>query len=223
MSTELTNLPAKAGSSSRINPSYPLCRFDVSYQNSLGLSDSFVIEIGYIRRYPVLKKDARAEFLHIGKNERMEIISPVKEELFANKLVTCLYRTTSRDIYDVYRIAEEHFEEDVFRKCAVMESLMQGKQPLDKLDITGRISPVPLDSYLRKLLRIEKVDFQEVKTKVISFSREVVKDLTGEELELIHDFYSGKGFKPESIDDKKIFHEKLREHPAILWALKKIF
>ncbi len=207
----------------RINPSYPLGRIDVSYQNSSGLNDSFLIEIGYIRRYPILKEDSNVEFMHIGKNESFKINTPVKEELFANKFATCLNRATPRDVYDVYRIAGEHFERDVFRKCVVIESLTCSKLPLDEVDVSGRIGPVPLDSGLKNLLRGEvKEDFQEIKKKAIEFGEGIIEDLTPEEANLIHEFYGEKRFRPESIDSDGIFHDTLQKNPAIEWALKKL-
>ncbi|MGQ9720972.1 MAG: hypothetical protein ACUVXA_06565 [Candidatus Jordarchaeum sp.] len=68
----------------RINPSYPLCRFDVSYENCVGSEDDFRIEIGYIRRYPILKSDYEADFFHVGRDESFKVKTPIREELFAN-------------------------------------------------------------------------------------------------------------------------------------------
>jgi predicted nucleotidyltransferase component of viral defense system len=206
-----------------INPSYPLCRIDVFYQNSMGLNDSFLIEIGYMRRYPILKEESGAEFMHIGKKESFRINTPKKEELFANKFGACLYRTTTRDVYDVYRIAEEDFEQDIFRKCAVVDSLMRGRPPLDEIEVSKRIDLVSMDSSLENLLRSGiKEDFQTIKKRTAEFGESVIEDLTKEEVDLIHDFYDEKKFRPKSIDDKGIFHSKLQENPAILWALKKL-
>lgn len=220
---KLLYLKGYAESDLRINPSYPLCRIDVSYVNSLGGNDSFLIEIGYIRRYPILKEESEAEFMHIGKGEHFKIKTPMKEELFANKFVTCLYRTSSRDIYDVYRISEEDFDMDIFRKCVVIESLMHGKPPLHEVDISERISSVSLDSTLRNLLvQGTKVDFNEIRKRVIDLAEKIIKDLTAEELSLIREFYDEKKFKPESIDDSGIFHSDLSKNPAIKWSLKNL-
>jgi predicted nucleotidyltransferase component of viral defense system len=206
----------------RINPSYPLCRMDISYVNSSGLNDSFLIEIGYMRRYSILKEDILAGFMHIGKKERFGIKTPKKEELFANKVGVCLYRTTARDIYDVYRIAGQEFDVDTFRKCLVMDSLMRGRPPLNEIEISEVIGRVPIDSGLRNLLRTGvREDFEKIKEKVIRFGERIVADLTGEEIRLIHDFYTRKEFRPESIDDRRVFHPELQRNPAIRWALKK--
>lgn len=206
----------------KINPSYPLCRIDISYQNSSGLNDTFLIEIGYIRRYPILNRDSMSEFMHMGKKESFKVNTPKKEELFANKFCVCLYRTTGRDIYDVYRIAKEDFKWDVFRKCVVVDSLMYNRLPLNKIDVSERIGSVSLDSSLQNLLRRDVgIDFNIIKKEVIEFGEEVIENLTPDELGLIHKFYSEKKFQPSSIDDTRIFHNNLQEHPALRWAMEK--
>lgn len=68
-----------------ISPTYPLARVTVQYTNSLGLRDNFDIEIGYMRRYPILKTDTLAAFKHVGTQEDFPIKTPIKEELLANK------------------------------------------------------------------------------------------------------------------------------------------
>jgi predicted nucleotidyltransferase component of viral defense system len=207
----------------RINPSYPLCRIDVSYQNSQGLNDSFLIEIGYMRRQPILRQESKAEFVHIGKKERFKINTPIMEELFANKLGVCLYRTSTRDVYDVYRIAEENFDQDIFRKCLIIDSLMRGRPPLDEIDVSEVIGQVAMDSSLENLLRSRtEEDFESIKKRAIHFGEEMVEDLTKEEVDLIREFYGEKKFRPSSIDDAKIFNTNLQENRAIEWALKKL-
>lgn len=207
----------------RINPSYPLCRIDVSYQNSQGLNDNFLVEIGYIRRQPILREDSEAEFVHIGRKESFRVNTPVKEELFANKLGACLYRTSTRDIYDVYRIAEENFDQDIFRKCLVIDSLMRGRPSLDEIDVSEVIGQEAMDSRLGNLLRSRAgEDFEAAKKRAIQFGEGTVKNLTKEEVNLIHEFYAEKKFRPDSIDNDGIFNSKLQENPAIEWALKKL-
>nr|MDO8079344.1 nucleotidyl transferase AbiEii/AbiGii toxin family protein [Candidatus Freyarchaeota archaeon] len=205
----------------KINPSYPLCRFDVSYKNCVGLEDNFMIELGYIRRYPILKRDDEADFFHIGRDVSFKVKTPIREELFANKFCLCLFRTLPRDVYDVYRISQQDFDREIFRKCSVIESLMVGKR-LDRVDLTS-INLVSLDTRLMNLLRSgEKPNFNEIKSGVIEFAKEVKSNLTNEEIELIDGFFGRKEFAPEIIDTK-IFHPKLKENPAIKWILKSEF
>ncbi len=216
-------LDMKGYESFRINPSYPLCRIDVPYQNSQGLNDRFLIEIGYMRRQPILRGGSKAEFFHIGKKESFEVNTPIKEELFANKLGVCLYRTSTRDIYDVYRIAEEKLDQDMFRKCLVIDSLMRGSPPLDEIEVSEVIGQVAIDSSLENLLRSSaEEDFESIKERAIQFGEKTVKDLTKEEVNLIHEFYGEKEFRPDSIDNAGIFNGSLQEDSGIEWALKKL-
>ncbi len=207
----------------RIDPSYPLSRIDVSYQNSMDRSDSFLVEVGYIRRIPILKQDQDGQFVHLAKGERFQVNTPRTEELFANKLGACLYRTSPGDVYDVYRISREAFDRDVFRKCLVIDTLTRGRPPVDRIEVDSKLGSVSIDSHLRNLLRDgANVDFRQVIDRASDFAEEIINELTLEERSLIRQFYDQKSFEPGSIDDTGIFHKKLPEHPAIMWAMKNL-
>src|SRR3990170_1540980 len=102
-----------------INATYPLARFTVRYVNAHGSEDNFKIEIGYLRRTPLLKADTLAGFKHIGTQETFKTRTPMKEELFANKCCTLLYRKTPRDLFDTYQITKMKFDHNIFRKCTI--------------------------------------------------------------------------------------------------------
>lgn len=205
-----------------ISPSYPLTRFTVQYMNTLGIKDNFTIEIGYMRRYPILKTDTTAAFKHICTQETFPIKTPTKEELFANKLCTLLYRKTSRDLFDVYQIAKKKMDLTVFRKCAIVDSLMRGKPKLHEINTEKTINEIPIDSSLKNLLqtgKLSKLDFKKMTQETIRFSKAIIAKLTQNDVKAIDQFYQLKTFKPDLIDKKELFHEKIKEHPAILWAL----
>ncbi len=174
----------------KINPSYPLSRIDVSYQNSMDRSDSFMIEIGYIRRTPILKQDQDGYFMHLAEGRKFQVKTPKKEELFANKLGACLYRTSPGDVYDVYRISREAFDRDVFRKCLVIDTLTRGRPPVDRIEVDSKLGSVSIDSHLRNLLRDgANVDFGEVVEGASDFAEKTIAGLTAEERSLIRRFY----------------------------------
>jgi len=208
-----------------ISPSYPLARFTLQYTNTLGSKDNFKIEIGYMRRYPILKTDALAAFKHIGTQETFQIKTPIKEELFANKWCALLYRKTPRDLFDIYQITKMSIDIEVFRKCAIIDSLMRGKPKLYEINIEEAINKIPIDSSLRNLLQAEKLskfNFNEMTKQTVSFSRKVMATLTENEIEAIDRFFKLRKFEPNLIDEKGILHEKIKEHPAIQWALTKL-
>jgi len=205
-----------------ISPSYPLARFTVQYTNALRIEDNFTTEIGYMRRYPILKTDTTAAFKHIGTQETFPVKTPTKEELFANKLCALLYRKTSRDLFDVYQITKTNMNLTILRKCAIVDSLMRGKPKLHEIDIEKTINQIPIDSSLKNLLQTEKLsklDFTQITKQTTKFSQAIIAKLTQNEIKAIDEFFQLKTFKPNLIDKKGLFHNKIREHPAILWAL----
>jgi predicted nucleotidyltransferase component of viral defense system len=206
-----------------INSSYPLARFTAKYTNTLNSQDSFKIETGYMRRTPILKTDTMADFKHIGTQETFKIKTPAKEELFANKWCTLLYRKTPRDLFDTYQITKMKFDHETFRKCAIIDSLTRKKPKLYEInpEIIGRI---PIDSSLRNLLQTQKFsksDFKSMATQVTEFTKKQLTNLTPNEIKAIDQFSDHKNFRPDLIDEKKIFHKEIREYPAILRALQK--
>jgi len=206
-----------------ISPSYPLTRFTVKYTNTLGTKDDFRIEIGYLRRCPVLKTDSLQEFKHIGTRETFTIKTPIREELFANKWCALLYRRTSRDLFDVYQITRMGFDRTIFRKCAIVDSLMRKRPKLYEINIEEAIRKIPFDSSLKNLLqtgKFSKSDFNEMAEQTIEFSKAITGSLTRNEIEAIDQFFDLKEFKPVLVDEEGIFHQRIRDHPAILWALQ---
>jgi predicted nucleotidyltransferase component of viral defense system len=205
-----------------INSSYPLARFTVKYINTLNNQDSFKIEIGYMRRTPILKTDIMADFKHIGTQETFKIKTPTKEELFANKWCTLLYRKTPRDLFDTYQITKMKFDHETFRKCAIIDSLTRKKPKLYEInpEIIGKI---PIDSSLRNLLQTEKLSEFNLKsmiTQVTEFTKKQLTNLTTNETKAIDQFFDHKNFRPDLIDEKGIFTKKIIEYPAILRALQ---
>ncbi|KON30621.1 hypothetical protein AC482_03400 [miscellaneous Crenarchaeota group-15 archaeon DG-45] len=204
-----------------VQATYPLGRIVVQYENHLGVNDSFMIEIGYMRRIPILPRDIIAPFRHIATGEKYPIKTPQPEELCANKWCTLLYRGSSRDLFDVYQISKKDFDEDTFRKCAVVDSLMRGPPRLHEVDAEETLGRIPIDSALRNLLLTDagRYDFKEVRRDVIEFTKKFLDQLTPIERKTINRFHEERRFIPESMDPEGVLHEKIREHPMIIRAL----
>ena len=207
-----------------INASYPLTRFTITYTNAQGSEDNFKIEIGYLRRTPILKTDTSADFRHIGTKETFKTTTPAREELFANKWCTLLYRTTPRDLFDVYQITKMKFNHDVFRKCAIIDSLTHEKPKIHKINPEG-VAQIPLDSSLRNLLQTERLsqyDFAKIAKEVEEFTKKHLSSMTKNEIKAVEEFYDKKIFSPNTVDNTMLLNEQIAEYPAILWTLKQI-
>lgn len=207
-----------------INASYPLTRFTIKYENTFGTEDNFKIEIGYLRRTAILKTDTLADFKHIGTQGTFRTKTPIKEELFANKWCALLYRRTPRDLFDTYQITKMEFDEEIFRKCAIIDSLTHEKPKLHKIN-PKLITQIPIDSSLKNLLQTERLpeyDFAKITREVTEFTETHLADMTSDEIKAIDQFYDQKIFKPNLIDNTGLFHERIKEYPAALRTLQQI-
>jgi predicted nucleotidyltransferase component of viral defense system len=206
-----------------INASYPLTRFTIKYLNSMGLEDSVKIEIGYLRRIPILRTDSLADFKHIGTQETFKTKTPQKEELFANKWCTLLYRKAPRDLFDTYQITRTEFNHEIFHKCAIIDSLTHETPKIHQIDPTF-IEKIPIDSSLKNLLQtknIQKYDFTQIARTVKEFTQTQLTNITTNEKKAVDQFYDHKSFSPQLIDNTGLFHERINEYPAVLRVLQK--
>ena len=202
----------------KIDSSYPLGRMVVYYRNSAGKMDSFQIEIGYMRRFPLLRSDILADFNHICRNEKFKVKTPPKEELFANKWCTFLRRRSARDLYDVYTIVQQDFDVDVFRKCAVVESLLIGKPKLNEINVNSFPWALLLSDDLARMVNLENdIDYQAIKKDVLDFTQKVTSQLKENEIKMIEKYYTQSMLNPDLIDDDGIFNKGLKDHPIIKW------
>jgi predicted nucleotidyltransferase component of viral defense system len=207
-----------------INASYPLTRFTIKYLNTMGLEDSIKIEIGYLRRIPILRTDSLADFKHIGTQETFKTKTPQKEELFANKWCTLLYRKTPRDLFDTYQITRTKFNHEIFHKCAIIDSLTHETPKIHQIDPTF-IEKIPIDSSLKNLLQTkntQKYDFTQIARTVKEFTQTQLTSITTDEKRAVDQFYDHKSFNPQLVDNTELFHERINEYPAVLRVLQKI-
>ena len=204
---------------------YPIIgSITVRYRNYVDQVDSFMIEIGYIHRIPILHEDCLGVFRHLGTGENVLIKTPKPEELYANKWCTFLYRGSSRDLFDVYQISKTRFERATFRKCAIVDSLMRGRPKLHEINIQKLVKSRQINSALRNLLLIDTstFDFDDIRQQVIKFSREHLSQLTQSKVEAIDGFYRERSFNPEPMDPEGILNEQIRDHPMIKRVLENL-
>lgn len=209
----------------KINPMYPLGRIVVFYRNIFGLPDEIKIEVGYMNRISILKKDIEAGLVHLGKERKIRVPVPRREELFAEKLIASLHRRLPRDVFDAASISKLRFDEEVMRKCAVLQSLSHEGMRLNEIAPTKCFERVHLDTSLAGLLEVDaarSLNFDYVKKHAAGLITKIVDNLTDEERALIDNFYEFGQFEPSTIDKKGILNERIKEHPAINWVLQKV-
>ena len=199
-----------------IDASWPLGRITVNYVSRGGLKDSFKVEVGYMRRIPVLREDTLLGYRH-PSGGAFKVLTPRSEELFANKWCTMLYRGSSLDLFDVYLISELPMDVEVFRVCAVVDSLMRGPPKLSEVDVHEVVGRIQVDSGLLNLLK-KGLSFSKGKARgrVAEFSEGVLSGLTLDQKEAIDLFHEESSFEPELIDKLRVLNPGIRTHPMIL-------
>jgi predicted nucleotidyltransferase component of viral defense system len=123
--------------------------------------------------------------------------------LFANKWCTLLYRKTPRDLFDMYQITRMKFDHNIFRKCAIVESLTHERPRMHEIN-PELVAQIPIDSSLKNLLQTEKLpqyDFAEITREVQKFTAAHLARMKSNEIKAIDQFYDEKIFNPNMIDN----------------------
>lgn len=209
-----------------IQASYPLTRFTLHYTTEQNQKDTIKIEIGYMRRMPVLKNDQTLTFNHIKTQQKIKITTPQSEELYANKFCTLLYRyndqetISSRDLYDVYTIQKQTFNQQKFQNAMVLDSLMRPKPKLYQQKPKTIIENITLDNYLLPLLHNRQIP-KDLKEKTTAFIQKNLKQVHNEYKEIIDLFFDKANFDPTLFKSHDQLNPNISSHPSIQWNLKK--
>lgn len=176
-----------------------------------------------MRRIPILTSDKIYDFHHMGTDAIFRIMSPRKEELFSNKWCTMLYRRSSRDLFDVYKISQQEFDIDLFMLTAVIDSLLRGPPKLTEINIQNIIKDIRVDTYLRNVLKkTPSYDFDHIKTIAEGFSQDIMINLTDKEIYTINTFYDEHRLNLNQLKESNMLHEELAHHPMILRVLQQL-
>jgi predicted nucleotidyltransferase component of viral defense system len=209
----------------KINSLYNFCRFHIKYVSKTGIRDDIKIEIGYMRRFPILEKDCIKTFNHLAKGEKIIVMTPIKEELFANKFVTMIARSKSylnlRDIFDVYSISKQKFDHNLFIDLVALEALLMDQSFLQLSQIKERLVKGKHSGRIEHLI-IEEFTDKDIIPAVIKFSEKTIQELAKYEInDIMERFYFTGELELEKFKFKEKLHHDLPKHPQLLWLRKK--
>ena len=209
----------------KINSLYNQCRFHLNYISETGVKDDLKIEIGYMRRFPNLDKDCIKSFNHLTKEGKIRVMTPIKEELFANKFATMVSRSKAylnpRDIFDVYSISKEKFNQRLFLDLVAIEAMLMGMSYTTLFKIKERLMNGKPSGKIEHLIN-RKIDFENILSNVVSFSNKTIKDLSSYKLDsIINCFYDSGKLNLEAFRSKDKLNINLKENPQLQWLRKK--
>lgn len=208
----------------KINSLYKQCRFHLNYNSETGVKDDLKIEIGYMRRFPNLKKDCIKSFNHLTKEGEIQVMTPVKEELFANKFATMISRSKSylnpRDIFDVYSISKSNVNQRLFLDLVAIETILMDMSFDTVLQIKERLMNGKPSGKIEHLIN-RKINFENIIRDVVSFSNKTIKELSAYKLDKIIDgFYNSGKLNLETFKFKDKLNPNLNKHPQLEWLRK---
>jgi predicted nucleotidyltransferase component of viral defense system len=209
----------------KINSLYNQCRFHLNYISETGVKDDLKIEIGYMRRSPDLNKDCIKSFNHLTKEGEIRVMTPFKEELFANKFATMISRSkvylNPRDIFDVYSISKENFNQRLFLDLVAIESMLMDMSYNTLIQIKERLMNGKPSGKIEHLIN-RKINFENIISDVVSFSNKTIKDLSSYKLDKTIDcFYDSGRLNLGAFRFKNKLNPNLKEHPQLEWLRKK--
>jgi len=206
---------------------YPITRYDIHYTTKNNEYDSIKIEIGYMRRIPILKKDVTKKFRHLKTGEEFDIKTPKSEEIFGNKFCTLLYRyrdeniVSSRDLFDVYTISKNNFDNKIFETTIIIDSLMRPEPRIYKQNPKIILQNISSDSELLNLIRNRKIP-EDLKEKSYDFVSKYILISKENYKEIIDTFFDKYEFNPELLKTFKMLNLDIASHPSILWNLEQL-
>lgn len=202
---------------------HALDSFVFNYNNYFNSSDMLKIEINYMNRVHLFECEYKQITLPMASD--VNILSLNKFDLFASKMNALIYRTTIRDIYDIYNMINlktiKPEEMEFFKKSLIFYLLLSTK---DKLDIKllfdeciKRMSAFcnkRLPQYLTATLtENDSFEINKAVSLISEFLNELKSRITNDEFLFINEF----PYNQNSLFNDKCIDGKIANHPMIKW------
>ena len=202
---------------------HALDSFVFNYSNMFNATDMIKIEVNYMNRIHLFDYEKRS--ITLPSKNGNEVLTLSKIDLFASKTNALIYRTTIRDIYDVYNMIKNKTiksnELILFKNSLVFYLLLSSEEKINiKLlfdeckkrmnSFIGKRVP----QYLTSTLKLnEKFDISGAVEIINQFLNEILDNITENDITFINNFpyISVKLFENNLID------EKIKNHPMIKW------
>jgi len=207
----------------KIQSRYNQVRFHIHYMNRMGKRDALKIEIGYIRRIPVLDYDIQLTYNHPIKGSVTKVLTPKREELLANKICTLISRGLDgqypRDIFDVYTIAKNEIDLEPILDIAMIEALMSD------LELTDCKLKSPNKSLYYGLSRmlIKEYDLDEVFNRANDYLEYFIGELEKRNWPDFKEKFINTGkIDLQYLNDPSKINSNIESHPQLLWIRHKM-
>ncbi len=190
--------------------------------SAFGGTYTLEVDLNFMMRVPVWGTEVREPY-PVDEDYLFDCNIVSFEELFAGKIKALLDRSTSRDLYDVYKLSE----------CSIKYDLKKLKKNLIIFGITcdddwrkkdfrtiENVTQKMIDEQLTPLLRTnELVDLDKMKKASKVFISTLINYDKTENL-FMNRFLDKGIYEPEHLFSDSGQAERLKSHPAVLWKLQ---
>lgn len=202
---------------------YALDSFVFNYSNMFNATDMIKIEINYMNRIHLFDYEKRNITLPLNNGNKVLTLNKI--DLFASKTNALIYRTTIRDIYDVYNMIKNKTingnEFIVFKKRLIFYLLLSSEDKIDiKIlfdDCKKRMNSFigkRVPQYLASTLKLnEKFDISSAVNDISLLLDKILDCVADNEIDFINSF---PNISANLFENKKI-NEKINNHPMIKW------
>ena len=174
---------------SNLRDHHALISYEFSYINNAGNKDNIKIEINFINRCHILAFEKRIVKCDFVEN-KIDIMTLNKTELFASKINALISRATPRDLYDVNKMIVNNIidDKDLLRKCIIFYNMIGGNQDIGDLDyknilnidynkIKRQLKPVLSKNDIFDLVNAKEVTIDYLKQLLVmnEFEKEFIK------------------------------------------------
>lgn len=198
------------------------------YNSVLGQKGSLEIDINFMYRHPLLPIVLKNFQLSGHDNLQAPVLDI--HELAAGKLTALFDRKVSRDLYDAHTLLTRvNMEKTKLRLIFVVYIAMTGIEvstlipdtiQYDLTDLKNRLFPVLHQKGLPRSLPDLKTWVNKLLIE-LKDSITIILPLEKHEIEFIQLIRKSRVIKPELITDDLEIANKVKTHPAVLWAMKK--
>jgi len=201
---------------------FALGSFVFNYLNSAGNRDNIKVEINYLDRCHILLPEYRKISNFVTENI-FEVLTLDKTELYASKINALLSRSTSRDLYDVYKMIVKNIitDEELLRKCIVFYNAIGGEKDIDNLNFK-MLDSINYNNIKRQLKPVisknDNFDFLAAREIVKEYIKKII-NLTEKEKAFITKFRA-KEYIPDLLFQEDDIVKRIAKHPMALWRIR---
>lgn len=210
--------------SDKTKKTHALDSFVFNYSNMFNAIDMIKVEINYMNRIHLF--DCKKRTITLPSKDHIEVLSLNKIDLFASKTCALIYRTTIRDIYDVYNMIKNNtiLDEEfiVFKKSVIFYFLLSSEDNVDIKTLFNECKKrmcafigKTVPQYLTSTLKLnEKFDITTAVDNINILLDTIIYSITDSELTFIKSF---PNISSINLFGSDLVDNNVKNHPMIKW------